>query len=173
MFPHLDILLDYWIEHLTFGLLYVMFTFPTMIFYRGVPGFATDYPRGVWWRGLTTCLLYVGPLFWKSSLIWWLVWKFYINNFFVVFDWQKPVSLKSIRNNATNRSRKAFMANMHIPSSFRADRATHFQEASLHPGITRATENITREYNHENKFCWILICVKIMSFKFSLMNIVS
>ena len=40
-----------------------MFTFPTMIFCRGVPGFATDCPRGVWCRGLTTCPLYVGPLF--------------------------------------------------------------------------------------------------------------
>ena len=45
------------------GLLYVMFTFPTRIFYRGVSGFATDCPCGVWCRGLTTCLLYVGPLF--------------------------------------------------------------------------------------------------------------
>ena len=44
-------------------LLYVMFTFPTRIFYRGVPGFATDCPYGVWCRGLTTCPLYVGPLF--------------------------------------------------------------------------------------------------------------
>ena len=34
---------------------YVMFTFPTRIFYRGVPGFATDCPCGVWCRGLTTC----------------------------------------------------------------------------------------------------------------------
>ena len=39
------------------------FTFHTRIFYRGVPGFATDCPCGVWCRGLTTCLLYVGPLF--------------------------------------------------------------------------------------------------------------
>ena len=34
-----------------------------MIFYRGVPGFVTDFPGGVWCRGLTTCPLYVGPLF--------------------------------------------------------------------------------------------------------------
>ena len=45
-----------------------MFTFPTRIFYRGVPGFATDCPCGVWCRGLTTFPLYVCPLFWKSSL---------------------------------------------------------------------------------------------------------
>ena len=35
----------------------------TRIFYRGVSGFATDCPCGVWGRGLTTCPLYVGPLF--------------------------------------------------------------------------------------------------------------
>ena len=42
MFPTLDILLEYWIEHVTFGLLFVMFKFPIRIFYRGGPGFATD-----------------------------------------------------------------------------------------------------------------------------------
>ena len=40
-----------------------MFTFPTRIFYRGVPGYATDCPCSVWCCGLTTCPLYVGPLF--------------------------------------------------------------------------------------------------------------
>ena len=35
----------------------------TRILYRGVPGFATDCPCGVWCRGLTICPLYVGPLF--------------------------------------------------------------------------------------------------------------
>ena len=39
----LDILLEYWIEHVTFRLLYVMFTFPTKLFYRGVAGFETDF----------------------------------------------------------------------------------------------------------------------------------
>ena len=63
MFPPLDILLEYWIEHVTFVLLYAMFTFPTKIFYMGVPGFETDCPCGVWCRGLTICLLYVGGLF--------------------------------------------------------------------------------------------------------------
>ena len=71
MFPPLNILLEYWIEYVTFGLLYVIFTFPTRIFYRGVPGFATDRPCGVWCRGLTTCLLYVGPLF--GNLVWMIV----------------------------------------------------------------------------------------------------
>ena len=32
------------------------------------PGFATDCPCGVWCRGLTTCLLYVVPLF--GNLVW-------------------------------------------------------------------------------------------------------
>ena len=32
MYPPLDILLEFWIEHVPFGLLYVMFTFPTKIF---------------------------------------------------------------------------------------------------------------------------------------------
>ena len=55
MFLPPDILLEYWIEHVSFGLLYVMFTFPTRIFYRGVPCLATDCPCCVWCRGLTTC----------------------------------------------------------------------------------------------------------------------
>ena len=38
-------------------------TFPTRTFYRGVPGFATDCPCGVWCRGLNTCLHYVGSFF--------------------------------------------------------------------------------------------------------------
>ena len=44
------------------------------IFYRGVSGFATDCPCGVWCHGLTICLLYVTPLFgnlWRTSLRLW------------------------------------------------------------------------------------------------------
>ena len=52
---------EYRPEHVTFGLLCVIFKFPSRIFCRRVPGFATDCPCGVWCRGLTTCLLYVGP----------------------------------------------------------------------------------------------------------------
>ena len=60
-----------WILDGTCYLLYVMFAFPTRIYYRGVPGLATDCPYSVWCRGLTTYLLYVGPLFFfKSSLKW-------------------------------------------------------------------------------------------------------
>ena len=62
------ILFEYWIEHITFERLYVMLRFSTGISYRGVPGFTTACPCGVWWRGLTTCLLYVGPLF--GNLVW-------------------------------------------------------------------------------------------------------
>ena len=69
MFPLLDILLEYWIIGILgwviIGLLYVMFTFHTRIFYRGVPGFVTELIVlcAVWCRGLTTRLLYVGLLF--------------------------------------------------------------------------------------------------------------
>ena len=62
MFLPLDIPSEYRPEHVTFGLLCVIFKFPSRIFCRRVPGFATDCPCGVWCRGLTTCLLYVGPL---------------------------------------------------------------------------------------------------------------
>ena len=65
MFPPQDSLLEYWIEHVTFGLLYVMFTFPTRIFYRGVPGFAID---------LVPRINHVPPACWstfcKPSLKW-------------------------------------------------------------------------------------------------------
>ena len=63
MFPSRDNLLEYWIGHVIFGLLYAMFTFSTRKFYRGVAGFVADCPCGVWCRGLTTCLLHVGPPF--------------------------------------------------------------------------------------------------------------
>ena len=62
LFQLLDILVEYWIEHVAFRLLDVMFRLSTRIFYRGVPGFATGRPFGVWYHGITTCLLYVGPL---------------------------------------------------------------------------------------------------------------
>ena len=43
--------------------LYVRFRFSAGVFYRGVPGFATDRPYGVWRCGLTTGLPYIGPIF--------------------------------------------------------------------------------------------------------------
>ena len=54
MFLPLDIPSEYRPEHVTFGLLCVIFKFPSRIFCRRVPGFATDCPCGVWCRGLTT-----------------------------------------------------------------------------------------------------------------------
>ena len=70
IFPALDILLQYWVEHVTFGLHYVMFTFLTRISYWGVPGFATDCHCGVWCRGITTCLIYDGPILEYSLKRW-------------------------------------------------------------------------------------------------------
>ena len=73
----------------TFGLLCVMFRFFTRIFYRGVPGFATDCPCSVWCCGLTTYLLYGGPLF--GSLVWndsgFLYLKWWKETFFIVFNY--------------------------------------------------------------------------------------
>ena len=53
----------------------------TWIFCKGVSGFATDCPCGVWCRGLTTCLLHVGPPFgnrilnnsWAVGLTLWIM----------------------------------------------------------------------------------------------------
>ena len=63
MFVSLDNLLEYWIEHVSFGLLYVMFTFPTRIFYRGVQGFATDCPCGV----LVPRINHLPPVCWSTN----------------------------------------------------------------------------------------------------------
>ena len=53
----------YRIQHSANGPLYVTSSYSTWIFCRGVSGFATDCPCGVWCRGLTSCLLHVGPPF--------------------------------------------------------------------------------------------------------------
>ena len=63
MFLSLDLLWEYRIQHCANGPLYVTSNYSTWIFCRGVSGFATDCPSGVWCRGLTTCLLHVGPPF--------------------------------------------------------------------------------------------------------------
>ena len=47
----------------TNGPLYVTSSYSTWIFCKGVSGFATDCPCSIWCRGLTTCLLHVGPPF--------------------------------------------------------------------------------------------------------------
>ena len=49
--------------HGAIGPLYVTSSNSTWIFCRGVSGFATDCPCNVWSRGLTTCLVHVGPPF--------------------------------------------------------------------------------------------------------------
>ena len=66
MFLPLDLLSEYRIQHGAIGHLYVTSSYPSWIFCRGVAGFATECPCGVWCRGLTTYLLHVGP-FWKST----------------------------------------------------------------------------------------------------------
>ena len=63
MFLSLDFLWEYRIQHGANGPLYVTSSYSTWIFCRGVSGFATDFPCGVWCRGLTTRLLHVGPPF--------------------------------------------------------------------------------------------------------------
>ena len=63
MFLPLALLLKYWIKHVTIGLLHVNFIVSTRILYKGVPGLATDYPCGVWYCGLTTC---IPPVCWST-----------------------------------------------------------------------------------------------------------
>ena len=78
MFLSLDLLSEYRIQH---GPLYVTPCYSTWIFCREVSGFATDCPCDVWCRGLTTCLLHVGPPFgnrflnnsWAVGLTKWIV----------------------------------------------------------------------------------------------------
>ena len=57
-----------YLYHVTVGLHYIMCRFSTGIFHRLVSDVATDFPSGVWCRGLTTGLLYVCPLF--GNLVW-------------------------------------------------------------------------------------------------------
>ena len=81
MFLSLDLLWEYLIQHGANGPLYVTSSYSTWIFCRGVSGFATDCPCGVWWQGLTTCLLHVGPPFgnrilnnsWAVGLTLWII----------------------------------------------------------------------------------------------------
>ena len=63
MFLPLDLLPEYRIQHGAIGPLYVTSSNSTWIFCKGVSGFATDCPCSVWSRGLTSCLLHVGPPF--------------------------------------------------------------------------------------------------------------
>ena len=63
MFLSLNLLSEYQIQHGAIGSLSVTSSYSTWIFCRGVSDFATDCPCDVWCRGLTTCLLDVGPPF--------------------------------------------------------------------------------------------------------------
>ena len=81
MFLSLDLFSEYRILHGAIGPLYVTSSYSPWIFCRGVSSFATDCPCDVWCRGLTTCLLHVGPPFgnrflntsWAESLTYWIV----------------------------------------------------------------------------------------------------
>ena len=89
MFLSLDLLWEYRIQHGAKEPLYVTSSYSTWIFCRGVSGFATDCPCGVWCHGLTTCLLHVGPHFgnrilnnsWAIGLTQWIM-----NLIFLCFD---------------------------------------------------------------------------------------
>ena len=84
------------IPHGAIGPLYVTSGYSTWIFCRGVSGFATDCPCDVWCRGLTTCLLHVGPPFgnrffntsWAVGLTYWIVY----HHFFVLWHMQLYMS---------------------------------------------------------------------------------
>ena len=87
MFLSLDLLSEYRIQHgAIIRPLYVTSSYSTWIFCRGVSGFATDCPCDVWCRGLTTCLLYVGPPFgnrflktsWAVGLTYWIVYLHFL-----------------------------------------------------------------------------------------------
>ena len=73
MILSLDLLSEYRIQHGAIGSLYVTSSYTTWIFCRVVSGFATDCPCGVWCRGLTTCVLHVGPPFGNRFLNSWAV----------------------------------------------------------------------------------------------------
>ena len=87
MFLSLVLVSEYRIQHGAIGPFYVTSSYSTWIFCRGVSGFATDCPCDVWCRGLTTCLLHVGPPFgnrflntsWTVGLTYWIV---YLHFFF-------------------------------------------------------------------------------------------
>ena len=89
MFLSLDLLWEYGIQHGANGPLYVTSSYSTWMLCRGVSGFATDCPCGVWCRGLTTCLLHVCPPFgirilnnsWAIGLKKWI-----LNLIFLCFD---------------------------------------------------------------------------------------
>ena len=80
------ILSEYRIQHGAIGPLYVTSSYSTWIYGRGVPCLATDCPCDVWCRGLTTCLLHVGPpvgnrfsnTSWAVGLTYWIVYLHFL-----------------------------------------------------------------------------------------------
>ena len=101
MFLSLDLLSEYRIHHGAIGPLDVTSSYLTWIFCRGVSDFATDCPCDVWCRGLTTCLLHVGPPFGNRilntsldvGLTYWIV---YLHFFFVFWHMQLFMSWYTI-----------------------------------------------------------------------------
>ena len=85
-FCHWVILAEYRIQHGAIGSLYVTSNCSIWIFCRGVSGFATDCPCGVWCLGLTTCPLHVGqPLgnrfinnSWAVGVTYWIVYLIFL-----------------------------------------------------------------------------------------------
>ena len=63
-----DLLGKYGVELVAMELPRVVFTFPNWIYCRDISGFANNCPCGVCGRELTTCPLYIGPMFGKSFL---------------------------------------------------------------------------------------------------------
>ena len=96
MLLSLDLLSQYRIQHGAIGPFYATSSCSTWIFCRGVSGFATDCPCGVSCRGLTICLLHVGPPFgnrflntsWAVGLTNWIVYL----HFFVFWHMQLYLS---------------------------------------------------------------------------------
>ena len=86
MFLSLDLLSEYRIQHGAIEPRYVTSSYSTWIFCWGVSGYATDCPCDVCCRGLTTCLLHVGPPFgnrfvntsWAVGLTYWIVYHFFV-----------------------------------------------------------------------------------------------
>ena len=93
MFLSLDLLSEYRIQHGAIGPLYVTSSYSTWIFCMEVLGFATHCPCDVCCRGLTTCLLHVGPNFgnrflntsWVVGLTYWIA---YLHFFCILTSWK-------------------------------------------------------------------------------------
>ena len=70
-FLPLNILFEYWIEHINLEFLHTMIRLATGICFRAFTWFSTECSCIVWCRGLNTCIIYVstlhGNLFWKSQ----------------------------------------------------------------------------------------------------------